>query len=98
MKTLKSKIATLDTRRGSPVAPDRIRGYDLVIIRARIGLRDQYTCRLCGRVTAHGEVDHIAPLHLGGAESDENKQWTCRACHRAKSEREEKDRYGAWLV
>lgn len=73
--TLKPRIATIDTRRGGPVAVERIRGYELTKIRKRIGLRDLYSCADCGRVTVDGEVDHVVPLHLGGAESDENRQW-----------------------
>lgn len=92
LKTLKPKITTIETRRGAPVAPERIRGYALTKIRERIGLRDLYTCRMCGRVTAHGEVDHVTPLHLGGQETDENRQWCCVSCHRLKSDQEEKER------
>ena len=75
LTSLKPKVATLDTRQGTTPATDRIRGWELTKIRARIGLRDCYECQVCGRVTAKGEVDHIVPLHRGGAESDENRQW-----------------------
>jgi 5-methylcytosine-specific restriction enzyme A len=92
MKTLRPKIQVVDTRMGSGPATQRIRGHELTKIRDRIGLRDEYTCRVCGRVTASGEVDHIVPLHMGGAESDENRQWMCLECHHAKSEREEQER------
>jgi len=92
IKTVKSNITRLDMRQGSNVATDRIRGRQLGTIRDRIALRDEYTCRQCGHITAHGEVDHIVPLHLGGRESDENRQWLCKRCHDVKSEREEKER------
>lgn len=92
LSTLKPRISTIDTRRGAPVAVERIRGGRLKVIRERIGLRDEYTCRACGRVTVDGEVDHEIPLHLGGQESDENRQWICHDCHRRKSEQEEKER------
>lgn len=72
---LPKRITTIDTRRGSPVAQERIRGYELTKIRRRIGLRDEWTCRRCGLVTENGEVDHIVPLHLGGRETDENREW-----------------------
>lgn len=95
LSSLKPKINTLDTRQGAPVAVERIRGYELTKIRQRIGLRDLFTCQMCGRVTADGEVDHIVPLHLGGQESDENRQWLCPIpCHRLKSDQEEKERMG----
>ena len=68
INTLRSTILSLDIRRGVPVAIDRIRGGRLKKIRERIMLRDGYECQICGRATARGEVDHITPLHLGGAE------------------------------
>jgi 5-methylcytosine-specific restriction protein A len=90
--SLKPSIPTLDTRRGAPVAVPRIRGSELTRIRERIAIRDGYQCRKCGRVTVHGEVDHIVPLYSGGRESDENRWWLCPDCHRVKSEQEEKGR------
>jgi 5-methylcytosine-specific restriction protein A len=92
--TLKPRIATIDTRQGSSMAVERIRGYELTKIRERVLLRDGYACQRCGRVSATGlVVDHIVPLHLGGAESDSNRQALCaEPCHRIKSEQEEKGR------
>lgn len=46
---LKPNIATIDTRRGAPVAVERIRGGRLRKIRERIMLRDGYVCQVCGR-------------------------------------------------
>lgn len=92
IKSLKPKITAIDTRIGSAPGTERIRGHRLYKIRQRIALRDEYTCCVCGRVTINGVVDHITPLHLGGAESDENRQWLCRPCHDLKSEQEEKER------
>ena len=54
LTSIERKVNTIDLRRGAPVAVDRIRGGRLDKIRRRIGLRDEYTCRICGRVTAHG--------------------------------------------
>ena len=90
--TLKPKVATIDTRQGSGAAVQRIRGWRLHKIRERILLRDSYTCRMCGRVSTDLDVDHIVPLHLGGAESDENRQALCHDCHKKKSEQEERQR------
>ena len=91
--SLKPRIAPLDTRQGSSAAVERIRGYELTVIRERILLRDGYACRRCGRVSATElVVDHIVPLHLGGAESDSNRQALCNACHQAKGKQEEKGR------
>ena len=92
MKTLKPNILILDTKIGSPPAVERIRGYRLTQIRERIALRDEYTCRICGRIVVKGEVDHVVPLFMGGFESDFNRQWICPACHRVKSDAEEKGR------
>ena len=90
--SLRPRINKIDTRQGSSAAVERIRGYRLTKIRERIAIRDGYTCVDCGRVTVDGEVDHIMPLHLGGRESDDNRQWLCHECHAKKSEREEKGR------
>jgi 5-methylcytosine-specific restriction endonuclease McrA len=91
--TLKPRIATLDTRQGSSVAVERIRGYALTKIRDRILLRDGYACRVCGRVSATElVVDHVLPLYAGGLENDTNRQSLCRDCHQIKSEGEEKER------
>lgn len=56
---------------------------------ARIKLRDNYTCRQCGRVTRAIEVDHIVPLWQGGPDTDDNLQLLCiDPCHAAKTARE----------
>lgn len=88
MKCLKPNITTLDTRRAAPVATERIRGFKLVGIRQRISLRDEYICQMCGRVTAQGEVDHKVPLWLNGTESDFNRQYLCKTCHKEKTAKE----------
>lgn len=46
-------------------------------------------CRIClaegrGMVRAD-EVDHIKPLHQGGADTDSNRQSLCSECHKRKS-------------
>jgi 5-methylcytosine-specific restriction protein A len=93
LTSIERKVATLDLRRGAPAAVERIRGGRQRKIRQRIMLRDNYTCRMCGRVTAHGEVDHIVPLAVGGGNNEENLQWLCaEPCHRQKTEREERER------
>ena len=97
MTTIAHRVTMVDVRRGSSPAVERIRGRQLQKIDARIAQRDEYTCRVCGRVTVDGEVDHLTPLHLGGAESDENRQWLCLECHDAKTEREERTRGGSNL-
>lgn len=94
LTSIERKVDTIDLMRGAPAVVDRIRGGRLDKIRQRIGLRDLYTCRICGRVTAHGEVDHVVPLAIGGSNDSANLQYLCVPCHRLKSEREEKERMG----
>ena len=93
---LERKTKTLDISVGSQVGTERIRGSQLYKIRERIALRDIYACQVCGRVIGlqEGQVDHKIPLHLGGAESDDNRQWLCPECHAKKSDQEEKGRQG----
>lgn len=91
LTSLKRKVDTIDISRGA-LAVKRIVGRELQRIRDRILLRDEYTCRKCGRVTVDLEVDHVVPLHLGGRESDENRACLCRKCHDLKSEGEGKER------
>lgn len=92
LTTLKPSIKTIDTRVGSSVAIERIRGGRLKTIRERILMRDEYTCRMCGHVSIDLIVDHIIPLHLGGQESDDNRQALCMPCHEIKNALEEKER------
>jgi 5-methylcytosine-specific restriction protein A len=57
----------------------------------RIKLRDQYTCRMCGklRLANELEVDHRIPLCEGGTEDDSNLQSLCAdPCHRKKTAQE----------
>ena len=51
--------------------------------RARILLRDGFTCRSCGSGT-NLSVDHIFPTTLGGDNEDENLQVLCRPCNSKK--------------
>ena len=91
LTSLKPRISQIETLRGAP-AVKRIVGRELQRIRDRILLRDEYTCQDCGRVTVDGEVDHVVPLHLGGAESDFNRAYICKECHILKTKKEEKER------
>lgn len=55
----------------------------------RIKLRDGYTCQMCQRITATGEVDHKVPLSKGGTDDDANLQYLCKTpCHATKSAKE----------
>lgn len=72
----------------------RITGSKLQIIRER-WFRVHPLCAECdrhGRVTAAQELDHIVPLHLGGQDSDSNRQGLCVECHKDKTRREAQSR------
>lgn len=94
ISTLQPGIKLINTKTGSSLVINRIRGWKLQKIRDRILLRDEYTCQRCGCVSVNLEVDHIIPLHLGGADSDENRQSLCHDCHAIKSAEEERGRAG----
>ena len=92
LTSIEKRTPAIDIRIGSKPGTARITGWQLVKIRKRIMLRDGYRCRVCGRTTIDGEVDHKQPLYLGGRESDANRQYLCKACHQIKTERDEKER------
>lgn len=52
-------------------------------------------CQRSGRVSVAAEVDHIVPLHQGGADDETNLQSLCAPCHQAKTAREAAGRGGA---
>ena len=80
------RINAISLSRGAAPAKSRTRGRALSHIRQRILWRDGHRCKKCGIISAADlEIDHIVPLHLGGAESDANRQTLCKPCHQAKS-------------
>ena len=92
LTSIEKRVTTLNTTRSSSVVK-RIVGRELQRIRDRVMLRDEYTCRACGRTTVDGEVDHIVPLSMGGSNSEYNLQYLCAIpCHRDKTAKEEKER------
>lgn len=91
LNSIPQRILSVDLRRGAPVIR-RIVGRHLTKIRERIILRDGAACRKCGKMVGRLEVHHEKPLHLGGAESDENRMLLCVACHRILSDAECKER------
>ena len=46
--------------------------------RARIALRDGYTCQTCGQITDKGHCSHIVPQAKGGSDADDNLRWPAR--------------------
>ena len=87
-----NRVKVLDTKAG---ATERIRGRSWMGIRREVLLRDGYRCCDCGRVHASNEIDHEIPLEKGGsAMGQENLKVRCVDCHKAKSDRETKARFG----
>jgi len=57
--------------------------------RARIYLRDSYTCMGCGLNDPTGKaltIDHIKPRSKGGTNDDRNLQTMCSPCNNAKGD------------
>ena len=48
------------------------------------------TCKLCGctGATKEREIDHVAPLCVGGGDTPDNLQILCKACHAQKTQLE----------
>lgn len=99
LKMLKPRVQAISTSatRQAP-GTDRVRGSRWMSIRRRVLSRDNGLCQHCldaGRITLAEEVDHVVPLHAGGhATDDSNLVALCKACHKAKSDREEAGRRG----
>ena len=87
LKALRPELAKLASRVGALQGTPRIRGSVLQGIRARHFARYPLCveCERHGRVSAATELDHIAELADGGAESEANRQGLCAACHRRKT-------------
>jgi len=92
---LRSKVAMINaTATASPITK-RKQGRPEKRERLQVLERDGYLCVKCaesGLVVAAEEVDHIIPLHLGGADTAANKQCLCVDCHYKKSLEENKKR------
>lgn len=62
----------------------RIKGHAAVRLR-RARLMAEPLCRICksnGKVKASTTPDHIKPLALGGADTNDNIRCLCADCHR----------------
>lgn len=100
--SLKPRIATASLSRVGKVAPragvtPRLRGEAGVKRRLR-WLNEHPLCVHCeqaGWITAAAEVDHIIPLHEGGADDESNLQSLCQPCHALKTAAEATRRAGA---
>lgn len=61
-------------------------------LRAHILRRDKYLCQNClgnGSVTTASQVDHRKPKAKGGTDDPDNLWSLCRACHEAKTARDQ---------
>lgn len=59
-------------------------------LKAKMHLRDLYTCQCCGLVTMELELDHIINVAQGGTEDESNLQSLCAPCHKKKTLKESK--------
>ncbi|WP_412479902.1 HNH endonuclease [Azonexus sp. IMCC34839] len=96
LNTLKPRISALSARTtGAVSSTKRIRGNSLAAIKKRFEKKHHRLCAECERQGLVGfgdELDHIVPLHLGGSESDANRQWLCRRHHSEKTASEARAR------
>jgi 5-methylcytosine-specific restriction endonuclease McrA len=97
IRTLRPRLATLDTRTGTRLGPAtsrtsalRLGGRALQRRNSRI-LALYPLCPICearGFVTQSAEVDHRLPLIDGGTDDDSNCWALCTPCHIAKTSQE----------
>lgn len=59
-------------------------------LRAKMLVRDNYTCQCCGRVGGRLELDHIVNKAVGGTDDKTNLQILCYQCHKTKTQSESK--------
>lgn len=57
-------------------------------LKAKIHLRDGWTCQCCSRVTTELELDHIINVAQGGTDDESNLQSLCVECHKKKTQKE----------
>ncbi|MFB6347850.1 HNH endonuclease [Moraxella sp. ZJ142] len=57
-------------------------------LRAKVLLRDAYTCQHCQRAGGRLEVDHIINIAQGGSDDMSNLQTLCHDCHAIKTQAE----------
>lgn len=59
-------------------------------LRAKMLVRDNYTCQCCGRVGGRLELDYIVNKAVGGTDDKTNLQILCYQCHKTKTQSESK--------
>lgn len=63
------------------------KGLDYDSLREQVLIRDNYTCKCCGKQRSRGvkmEADHIIPVNMGGRSRVDNLQTLCKECNLAK--------------
>lgn len=82
-------VHSKDENRRQHSSPGRIYGSKRwLLLRGRVLLRDNHTCRNCGAFNAR-QVDHIKPIEDGGDRwAEDNLQTLCDSCHSAKTNAE----------
>jgi 5-methylcytosine-specific restriction protein A len=96
---LKPQVAMLRTTQVKTLVTERMRGSTWMKTRHRILMRDNGLCRCeeckaSGRILVAHEVDHVIPLHEGGADADHNLAAINSECHKRKSAAEASRRGG----
>ena len=84
LERLRPKLAMLGARLTAELAAPRLRGRQAVERNRRFLAAHPYCAGINCRAAA-SEVDHVVPLHLGGADDVSNLQALCRACHAKKT-------------
>lgn len=99
LQTLKPRIATLKAGRvpvllDKPGATRRMGGDAWMKIRHEVLVAGGAACVDCGIVRADNEIDHDTPLEQGGSHDMANLRIRCKECHKAKTAREQRARFG----
>jgi 5-methylcytosine-specific restriction endonuclease McrA len=77
-----------DAWQRAPNAKPKPLGRAWRAMRLRVFRRDGYRCRVCGRLCARPECDHIVARANGGSDNESNLQTLCHDCHEKKTIRE----------
>ena len=87
LQTLKPRLQAQRTARQNSWGSGR-GGRPWRRLKAKIHLRDKYTCQCCGVVTMELELDHILNIAQGGNDDESNLQSLCVPCHKEKTLKE----------
>lgn len=62
------------------------------IVRREVLIRDNYQCRMCGKVSQDLHVDHIVPKRISNSNDPSGLQSLCPPCHARKTSSEQHGR------